>query len=113
LHVGVGRTKDVASKEARWCDGVRPRAENTLPSSLNTPAGAALLSSEVLNVLTLPAHSGTVVEPVSDNDSEGDEEEDDDDSDNDLEIVSEPSGTVDITDAVSGGTEAPKRPRSC
>ena len=94
-------------KLERWCDVVRPRAENTLPSSLNTPAGAALLSSEVLTVMTLPGHSGTVVTPVSDNDSEGDEEEDDDDSDNDLEIVSEQSGTADSTDDASGGTEAP------
>ena len=33
-----------------WCDVVRPGAENTLSSSSNTPVGAALLSSEVLNV---------------------------------------------------------------
>jgi hypothetical protein len=66
-------------KLERWCDDVRPRVENTLPSSLNTPGGGALLSSEGLNVLTLPAHSATVTAPVSDNDSEGDEEEDDDD----------------------------------
>ena len=76
------------------CDAVRARAENMLPSSLNTPAGAALLSSEPLNVLTLPTPSATVVEAVLDNEDErdGDEdggEEDDDDSDNDLEIVVE------------------------
>jgi hypothetical protein len=29
-----------------WCDDVRERAENMLPSSLNTPAAAALLSSK-------------------------------------------------------------------
>jgi hypothetical protein len=40
-------------KLERWCDTVRPRAEKTLPSSLNTPTAAALLSSETLNVLTL------------------------------------------------------------
>ena len=39
----------------RWCDTVSPRAEKTLPSSLNTPTVAALLSSEELTVLTLPA----------------------------------------------------------
>ena len=42
---------------------------------------------------------------MSDNDSERDGEEDDDDSDNDLEIVVEQSGTVDSTDATSGGTD--------
>ena len=38
-------------KLERWCDAVRPRAEKTLPSSLNTPTAAALLSSEALNAL--------------------------------------------------------------
>ena len=66
-------------KLERWCDAVRPRVEKTLPSSLNTPTAAALLSSEALNVLTQPAHSGTgIAESVSDNDSERDGEEDDD-----------------------------------
>jgi hypothetical protein len=37
-------------KFERWCDSVRPRAENTLPSSSNAPGGAVLLSSEALNV---------------------------------------------------------------
>ncbi len=37
-------------KVDRWCDDVYPRAENTLTSSSNTPGGAALLSSEELNV---------------------------------------------------------------
>ncbi len=69
--------KPLQSKKLEsWCDDVRPRVENTLPSSLNTPGGAALLSSEELNVLTLPLYSDTVTAPVSDNDSEGDEEED-------------------------------------
>ena len=52
-----------------WCDAVRARAENMLSLSLNTTTGAALLSSEVLNVLTLPVHSVTVPESVSENDS--------------------------------------------
>jgi hypothetical protein len=43
-------------KLERWCNAVRARAENMLTSSLNTPAGAALPSSEALNVLTLPAY---------------------------------------------------------
>ena len=63
---------------------------------LPSPAGAALLTSEALNVLTIPAHSVIEAESVSDNDSECDGEEDDDVSDNDLEIVGEQSGTVDI-----------------
>ena len=33
-------------KLEHWCEAVRPRAEKTLPSSLNTPTAAALLSSE-------------------------------------------------------------------
>ena len=33
-----------------WCESVRERVENMLP---NTPAAAALLSSEALNVVTL------------------------------------------------------------
>jgi hypothetical protein len=41
-------------KIERWCDAVRARAENMLTSSLHTQAGASLLSSEALNVLTLP-----------------------------------------------------------
>ena len=49
-------------KLERWCDTVRARDENMLTSSLNTTAGAELLSSEELNVLTLPVHSATVVE---------------------------------------------------
>ena len=39
-------------KFERWCDAVRERAENMLPSSLNTPAATAVLSSEGLNVVT-------------------------------------------------------------
>ena len=80
-----------------------------LPSSLNTAAGEALLSSESLNVLTLPAHSTTVSESVSDNDSERGGEEDNNVSDNDLEMVGEQSGTTDNTVDASGGTEAPAK----
>ena len=65
------------NKLERWCNVVRARAENMLTSSLNTPAGSALPSSEALNVLTLPAYSVTMAECVSDNDSERDGEEDD------------------------------------
>ena len=91
----------------RWCDSVRVSAENMLSSSLNTPGSAALLSSEVSSVMTLPAHSATVTESLSDNDSEIDGEEQDDVSDNDFEILGEQSGTVDVTnstDSASGGT---------
>ena len=96
----------------RWCDVMRPRSEKTLPSSLNTPTAAALLSSEALNVLTLPAPCATVAESVSDNAGERDgeedgAEEDDDYSENDLEIVLEQSGTADSTGPSSAGTEAP------
>ena len=38
-------------KLERWCDVVRPRTENTLSSSSNTPAGAVLLSSEACRVV--------------------------------------------------------------
>ena len=62
----------VGKKLERWCDTVRTRAENMLPSSLNTPTGALLLSSEILNVLTMLEHSATMTESVSDNDSECD-----------------------------------------
>ena len=94
----------------RWCDVLCPRAEKTLHSSLNTPTSAALLSSEALNVLTVPAPC--TAESVSDNEGERDGEEDggeedDEYSDNDSEIVFEQSGTADSTGTVSGGTEAP------
>jgi hypothetical protein len=89
------------------CDAVRERAENMLPSSLNTPAAAALLSSEALNVVTPAAHSVAAVESVSENEIERDGEEDDDDSDDDLQIVGEQSCTADSTGASSGGTKAP------
>jgi hypothetical protein len=46
-----------AKKLERWCEAVRERVENMLTSSLNTPASAVLLSSEVLNVVTPAAHS--------------------------------------------------------
>jgi hypothetical protein len=49
----------------------------------NTPAAAALLSSEALNVVTPAAHSVAAAESVSENEIERDGEEDDD-SDNDL-----------------------------
>ena len=101
-------------KLEHWCEGVRARAEKTLPSSLNTPTAAALLSSEALNVLTLPAPCATVAESVSDNAGERDgeedgAEEDDDYSENDLEIVLEQSGTADSAGAASGGTESPAK----
>ena len=96
-------------KLERWCDSVRTRAENMLSSSLNTTSGATLLSSEVLNVLTLPAHSATVAEFVSGNDSERGGEEDNNVSDNDLKIVGEQSGTVHSTGTASGGTESPAK----
>ena len=70
-----------------WCDTVSPRPENMLPSSLNTTTTTTLLSSESLNVLTLPTHSSTVTE--SDNDSERVEEEDNNVSDNDLKMMGE------------------------
>jgi hypothetical protein len=90
-----------------WCDTVRERVENMLPSSLNTPAVAGLLSSEALNVVTPAAHSVAAVESVSENEIERDGEEHDDDSDDDLQIVGEQSCTVDSTGASSAGTEAP------
>ena len=68
-----------------WCDAVRPRAEKTLPSSLNTPT--------------------TACEGECDGDKDCGEE-DDDDSENVLEIVLEQSGTADSTGVASGGTEA-------
>ena len=65
-----------AKKLELWCGSVRERAENMLTSSLNTPGGGSLLSSETLNVLTLAVHSFTMTECVSDNDSERDGEDD-------------------------------------
>jgi hypothetical protein len=64
-----------------WCENVRERAENMLPSSLNTPAASVLLISEELNVVTSATHSVGVV-ASDESDFEG--EEHDDDSDNDL-----------------------------
>jgi hypothetical protein len=43
-------------KLERWCDDVRPRVENTFPSSLNTPGGGALLSS-----ISTPKHSNELL----------------------------------------------------
>jgi len=94
----------VAKKLERWCEAVRERVENMLPSSLNTPTASALLISEELNVVTSTAHSVGTVES-DESDLEG--EEDDDDSDDDFLIVGEQSGTEDSTDASSAGTEAP------
>ena len=97
-----------AKKLERWCGSVSERAENMLPSSLNTPAAAAVLSSdstsEALNVVTSAAHS---VGTVESDDCDLEAEEDDDDSDDDLLIVAEQSGTADSTGASSAGTEAP------
>jgi hypothetical protein len=95
-----------AKKLERWCGAVRERAQNMLPSSLNTPAASALLSSEELHVVTSAAHSVGAVES-DESDLEG--EEDDDDSDDDLLIVGEQSGTADSTGASSAGTEAPSK----
>ncbi len=58
-----------------WCDDVRKREENMLPSSLNTPATATLLSSESLNVVTSATHLVGVTESVSENESEHDGED--------------------------------------
>ena len=41
-------------KFERWCDALRESAENMLPSSLNTPASAGLVGSEVFTVMTIP-----------------------------------------------------------
>ena len=78
-----------------------------LSSSSNTTSGATLLSSEVLIELTLPGHSETVTESVSDNDSECGGEEDN----NILEMLGEQSGTVDSTGSTSGSrpNHRPKR----
>jgi hypothetical protein len=93
----------------RWREAVCERAENMLP---NTPA-AALISSEVLNVVTPAAHSvgaeESECESGAENESECDREEVDDDSDDDLEIVGEQSGTADSTGVSSAGTEAPAK----
>ena len=51
-----------AKKLERWCGTVHERAQNMLPSSLNTPAASALLSSEELHVVTSAAHSVGAVE---------------------------------------------------
>ena len=75
-----------AKKLQPWFETVRARADHMLPSSLNTPASAALVGSEALTVVTLPAHSATVAKSLSNTDSDRDGEEEDDDSDNDLEM---------------------------
>jgi hypothetical protein len=83
-----------------------------LPSSLKTPASSALLSSEVLNVVTAAAHSVDAQESECESGAENESEcdgEHDDDSDDDLEIVGEESGTADSTVASSAGTEAPAK----
>ena len=43
-------------KIERWCQAVCARVENMLSSSLNTPAAAALLSSEELEMLKKRRH---------------------------------------------------------
>ena len=43
-----------AKKLEYWCEVVSARAENMLPSSLNTPVTTVLLSCESLTVTTLP-----------------------------------------------------------
>jgi hypothetical protein len=107
--VSLGLKSFHVKKLEHWCEAVSTRADNMLSSSLNTPATASLLSSESLTVMTLPAHSATVAESVSDNDSE------DDVSDNDLEILDEQSDTSDVagdtnsTGGTSGGTETPAK----
>ena len=68
-----------------------------LSSSLNTPGPVARLGSEELTTMTIPSHSTNVVKSLSDNDSDRDGEEEDDTSDNDLEILSEQSGTPQLT----------------
>ena len=89
-------------KLERWCEALCERAENMLP---NTPAAAALLSSETLNVVTPGTHSvgaeESECESGAENESERDGEEDDDDSDDDLQIVGEQSGTADSPGASS------------
>ncbi len=101
-----------AKKLERWCGAVRERAENMLPSSSKTPAASALLSSEVLNVVTPAAHSVGAQESECEsgaaNESERDGEHDDD-SDDDLEIVGEDSGTAGSTGASSAGSETPAK----
>jgi hypothetical protein len=44
-------------KLERWCEAVRARAENMLPSSLNTPS-AALLGSEALTATAVTQRTG-------------------------------------------------------
>jgi hypothetical protein len=84
-----------------------------LPSSLNTPAAASLLSSEELNVVTPAANSvgaeESECESGAENESGRDGEEDDYDSDDDCQIVLEQSGTADSTVASSAGTAAPAK----
>ena len=65
-------------KLERWCEAVRERAENMLPNI----QGAALISSESLNVVTPAAHSAgaeeSECESGTENESERDGEDDDD-----------------------------------
>ena len=55
-----------AKKLEGWCQAVRARAENRLSMSLNTPAAAALLSSEAFTAMTLPTDVHTIVAPAID-----------------------------------------------
>jgi hypothetical protein len=104
-----------AKKLYLWCDSVRARVDHMLSSSLNTPASAGLVGSEVFTVMTIPAQSTVVGESMSDNDSECGAERglvEDDASDNDLEILGEQSGTTHATNSTgdaSGGTETPPK----
>jgi hypothetical protein len=96
-------------KLERWCDAVCERVENMLPSSLNTPPPPAVLSSEVLNVVTPGVHSVAVTESMSENEIECDGEDDDNDSDNDMQIVGQQSCTTDSTGDSLSETETPDK----
>ncbi len=56
-----------------WCEAVREREENMLP---NTPATAALHSSEELNVVTATAHSVVAEESECESGAENESERD-------------------------------------
>ena len=58
-------------KLERWCEAVRERAQHMLP---NTPAAAAVLSSEALNVVTAAAHSVGAEESECESGSENESE---------------------------------------
>jgi hypothetical protein len=96
-----------AKKLKRWCQVVRARVY---------PTAAALVSSEALTVMMLPARSSQNVERKDlDTDSESDAEEETYVLENDLETTGEQSNTVEetgntnSTDTVPGRTEAPTK----